>query len=281
MPFYSQGESCHEYAFAYNTFMAIKHRELAYAHIRQKVLLGKVPMGGRLSEEALAQEIGVSRTPVREALNQLGAEGLLKLVPNHGTFVQKLTRRDVAEMYELRAMLEGYAAGEAALRVTPEQIEQLQGLCERQHKLCGAVRDSKTKAPSARQLEQWALCDVAFHLLILHIAASPRTAKIVSDLRLMTQLCGHQWIDPKEYPRRWLYGTWADHLRIVRILKKRDAQGAREHMSRHVRGAMIGVLNYGRIDDAQDAEFDLPESVRQTIAQMEHLNALHSRHAFP
>jgi DNA-binding GntR family transcriptional regulator len=261
-------------------FMALKQKQLAYTHIRKKILLGKVAMGSRLSEEALAGEIGVSRTPVREALNQLGAEGLLNLVPNHGAFVQKLGRRDVRELYQLRVMLEGYTANEATTRVTPEQLEQLQHLCDRMHEMCHQLRESGKNDFSDESREQWVLIDVAFHLLVVDIAASPRTAKIISDLRLLTQICGHLWINPQDYRSKWYYLTWADHLRIVRAMRRRDGAAATRHIARHISGAMEGVLRNFAFNEAESDIPDLPESIRRTIGRMERFTHSSQKGAF-
>ncbi|MCC6240870.1 MAG: GntR family transcriptional regulator [Phycisphaerales bacterium] len=258
--------------------MALKQKELAYAHVRQKLLLGDLPMGGRLREDKLAKEIGVSRTPVREALNQLDAEGLIDLVRNRGAFVQTLTYRDVKELYSLRALLEGYAAQEAAQRATPEQLDQLFGYCQRLHEMCLQLRESDwVEFPEDLQ-KQWTLTDVAFHLLILHISGSPRASKIVADMRILTQLCGRLWIAPQTYRRYWHYMTWGDHLRIVRAIARRDGQTACLVMKKHITAARDGVLKHFPRDLNQPLR-ELPQSVRETITQMEQFTGSRRRPA--
>src|ERR1700733_14697298 len=89
-------------------------RERAYLHIQRKIAVGELPAGSRVSELLLARELGISRTPIREALGQLVAEGLLDQTPSQGAEVVRLTRQDIIELYELREALEVHAVGKAA-----------------------------------------------------------------------------------------------------------------------------------------------------------------------
>ena len=89
-------------------------RERAYLHIQQLLLSGKLEAGSSVSEQMLAKDLGSSRTPIREAMNQLAAEGLLEPSPNGGMIVTQLGREDIIELYELREALEVYAVGKDA-----------------------------------------------------------------------------------------------------------------------------------------------------------------------
>ena len=91
--------------------MSSNAAERAYQTIRARIMDGSVPPGAALREEALAAEIGVSRTPVRDALRRLLADGLVESARNRGTFVAEITTDDLLEVYQLRAMLEGFAGG--------------------------------------------------------------------------------------------------------------------------------------------------------------------------
>src|SRR5579864_9777932 len=98
--------------------------------IREAIIDGRLPPGQRLKEEELAQELGISRTPVREALLILQAEGLVTAVPNRGAVVRTYTESDLVDMYELRALLESFAAHQAAKRITEAQLAALSDSCE-------------------------------------------------------------------------------------------------------------------------------------------------------
>lgn len=103
----------------------------AYATLRERITNGEYAAGDRLREENLAEALGVSRTPVREALRRLDMEGFVVLVPHRGAHVVSWSPRDLEEIFGLRAVLEGYAARLAALRVTDEDVAALADLAER------------------------------------------------------------------------------------------------------------------------------------------------------
>jgi DNA-binding GntR family transcriptional regulator len=97
----------------------------AYAQIRQAIVEGRYRPGQRLIEQRIAEEFALSRTPVREALRRLEAEGLVQSEPNRGAIVRDLTTDDLADLYGLRARLEAYAAELAAVRIEPGEVEEL------------------------------------------------------------------------------------------------------------------------------------------------------------
>jgi DNA-binding GntR family transcriptional regulator len=101
----------------------------AYLAIRDDILSGKLRPGVRLREEELTRLVGVSRTPVREALRRLEKDGYAVVQPNRGAAVPIHTKRDIDEIFGLRALLEGHAARRAATRITPEALEQLERIC--------------------------------------------------------------------------------------------------------------------------------------------------------
>jgi len=96
--------------------------------IRDLIVEGDLPAGGRISERALCDRFGVSRTPLREALKVLASEGLVELTPNRGARVIRLTEQDAAEMFEVMGTLEGLAGELAATRITDEELAELKAL---------------------------------------------------------------------------------------------------------------------------------------------------------
>jgi DNA-binding GntR family transcriptional regulator len=103
----------------------------AYSALRAGILTGRHGFGERLGEIEIAAELGLSRTPVREALRRLGSEGLVEVLPNRGARVRTWTAQDLEESYELRAVLEGLAARRAAARVEPAVLAEMDDLAER------------------------------------------------------------------------------------------------------------------------------------------------------
>src|SRR6516162_7205711 len=99
--------------------------------IREAILDGRLPPGQRLKEEELARELGISRTPVREALLILQAEGLVDAAPNRGAVVRSHAAADLEDLYQLRALLEGHATRRAAANITQAAVEGLWASCDR------------------------------------------------------------------------------------------------------------------------------------------------------
>src|ERR1700761_6601158 len=88
--------------------------------IQRKILSGEIPSGGKVSEQAIAEELGISRTPVRSAIHELESEGLLEQVPRYGTIVRQANRRDLLELFDLRLALESFAAEMATETISAE-----------------------------------------------------------------------------------------------------------------------------------------------------------------
>ena len=109
--------------------MAEDHYSLSakvFHSIREDILNGKYQANEELKEKNIGDDLGVSRTPVREALRQLELEGLVHIIPNKGAFVEGVTLQDIKDIYEIRTLLEGLCARWAAERITQEQLEELE-----------------------------------------------------------------------------------------------------------------------------------------------------------
>lgn len=101
-------------------------RERAYEHLKTCILSGRFTPGERLTEEHLAKELGISRTPIREALHKLESEGLIKPLPTRGFIASRDSKEEVGELFEIRAVLEGYALRVICGRITDPVLEQLE-----------------------------------------------------------------------------------------------------------------------------------------------------------
>ena len=203
----------------------MKAVEKAYATIRKGILQGRYPAASRITEQEIAAQSGVSRTPVREALRRLQAEGLLHFVPNQGAVVASWSDRDVEEIFELRAMLESYTAERAAERATPEQIDQLRGLAQQQYAL------SEQRGPEA--LEQVAELNSRFHQTLQDAAGSKRLQAIVAQL-VEVPLVSQTF---RQYTPEQLLRSARHHIEIVQALENRDAGSAGAIMRAHVLAA--------------------------------------------
>jgi len=187
--------------------------------IREAIVDGRLEPGQRLKEEELARALGISRTPIREALLMLQAEGLVDAVPNRGAMVRVHTPEDLDDLYQLRALLEGYAARRAALRISDEQVEALRASCERFDRI-----------DPNKKLRELVRENMLFHSTILDIAGSARLASMVRRvIELPLVYKSYIWYSPDQQRISVHY-----HRQIVNALAARDAERAELVMKEHV-----------------------------------------------
>jgi DNA-binding GntR family transcriptional regulator len=196
--------------------------EKAYRAIRESILRKSHPPGTRLKEEHLAAEIGVSRTPVREALRRLHIEGWVEFVPNQGAFVPSWTAEEVEEIFTLRELLESYGASLAARRVTNEDIAKLLTVCD---ELDRVIEDAgPTLIETSCQLNE------EFHRLIAQASGGTRLVSMICqviELPLVMEALRHASM---EEMRR----NAQHHREIVRALEVGDPEWARAIMRTHI-----------------------------------------------
>ena len=118
----------------------------AYEAIKAAVMSGELAAGTRVKEELIAEKVGVSRTPIREALNKLTAEGFLTMPPNQGARVVQWSARDLMEITDLRAVLESHGAGIAAERISSAHLQEIDQLCERMESAVASGSDQDMDA---------------------------------------------------------------------------------------------------------------------------------------
>jgi DNA-binding GntR family transcriptional regulator len=206
--------------------------EIAY-RLERDILEGRIGLGQRLAQDELCARFGVSRTPVREALTKLEASSLVTLRPNRGAIVRTPARREVQEVYELRAELEGFAAERACSRIDGLGVRRLGAA---QHELAAAVHDVDPAAVGAAGRSELAAivgrANDAFHDLILAAADSQALADDVRRLR--------DWF-PKDYVteaassvNELLTLNVHEHEAIEAALAAGDGAGARRAMTDHI-----------------------------------------------
>lgn len=205
--------------------------------IREAIVDGRVSPGDRLKEEELAQQLGISRTPVREALLVLQAEGLVEAVPNRGSAVRAYGRRELEELYELRALLEGHVASRAATRRTDAHLEELRQSCAR----FAALLPSADVATFVGE-------NSAFHETILDAAASERLKGMVRQVVAMPLVySSYHWYSPEECA-----ASHEAHLRLLDAFERQDAAQAERVMREHVLAALDVLVRH--VGDADDVE---------------------------
>ena len=199
--------------------------ERAYGGIRQGILSGAHAPASHLREEELAAATGVSRTPVREALRRLAAEGLVELTPNRGVRVAAWSERDLQEIFELRALLESYGARLAAGRVTAPAVAELAALA--------AAMEQAARSRARDRLEQVAEINNRFHQGVLAAAANERLVALLGHV-VQVPLVRHTF---RRYAPAELGRSLAQHREILEALRHRDPAWAESAMRSHILGA--------------------------------------------
>jgi len=201
----------------------------AYQTVRDGIINGRYPPSSRITEQEIAEAAGVSRTPVREALRRLHAEGLVEFQANHGAVVTDWTDTDIDEVFELRAMLESYGAARAASHATAAQRQELRDLAEEQFRL------SSQRAEG--HLERIGELNSRFHRRLQEAANSPRLARALAALlEAPLILKTFAKYGPQDLERSALH-----HLEMVRAIDAGDPDWAASVMRSHIlaaRGAL-------------------------------------------
>ncbi len=197
-------------------------RRKAYNHIHAKILSGDLPNGHQVSELSLAREIGISRTPVREAVQQLQREGLVEQLPRLGTIVRTPERRDIVELYELREALEPFAVGLAARRAPRSEFPTLEKLCAEMDGIGEELRESGMTSLDPNRLERFLTADMAFHVMLLRASGNHRMMRIVADSRVLLRIFSAR---RQEHNLAVLRETYQFHSRVLDAIKIGDAAG--------------------------------------------------------
>lgn len=207
----------------------------AYDVIRGMIEAGELGPGARLREEALSERIGVSRTPVREAIRELTAEGLVEAVPHQGARVTSWTPEDVDELYRLRAQLEGYGARQAARNGSAAAAEALWGKAQ--------DYERESAAAQGGDLSRAVECNVAFHEAVLALAGSPRLGQLVRGVR--SALLVQRALGAYEEDDR--VRSVVHHRDIVRAVERRDEELAELAMRTHILAARYPAMRAGGV----------------------------------
>lgn len=210
----------------------------ARASLRAAILSGDLEPGARLGEVELAERLGVSRTPVREALRDLAADGLVEVLPNRGARVAQWSTADLDEIYELRALLESHGAARAATRIAPAETDVLEKLCN--------DMDACVRRGRKRDLDRITALNAEFHRRIVDAAGSPRLAGLMSTV-VQVPLVVRTF---HRYSAEAMARSLGHHRELVAALRAEDAEWARSVMSSHVHAARAVLVEHHRDSDA-------------------------------
>jgi DNA-binding GntR family transcriptional regulator len=189
--------------------------------LRQRIFRRELEPGSWIDEVKLAQEYGISRTPLREALKVLAAEGLVTMKVRRGAYVTEVSERDLAEVYHLLSLLESDAAAVVAERATEADLKELQKL---HRELERAVADR----------ERFFAVNERFHMRLLEVAGNRWRNQMVADLRKVMKLNRHNSL----LKSGRIEESLAEHAAVMDALARRDAAAARERMQAHFRNGL-------------------------------------------
>ncbi|WP_019121214.1 GntR family transcriptional regulator [Brevibacillus massiliensis] len=192
--------------------------------LRKAIVSGEFALGEKLSETALSQRLGVSRTPVREALKQLQQEGLVDIIPRVGTCVAKPTEKEISELFTIKEVLEGLAAGQMAKRGDTSELREL----------VGAMNDMEASVQS-RNIDAYVEANDRFHDAIIKGSGN---SKLQYHFNLLiNQLPYRRFVYlTLDQPNR-LEKSVEEHKQIVHAIKSQDHQLAEQVMREHVRAS--------------------------------------------
>ena len=210
-------------------------REIVFESMRDAIISGVLKPGERLMEIQLAEEMGVSRTPVREAIRKLELEAFVVMIPRKGAYVAGVSHKDVADVFEIRAALEGLAAGLAAERITEDEIEQMERVL-----LFEDGEESDLVKIVAR--------DTAFHALVYQASRNERLVQILANLREQIQRFRATSL---AVPGRVLDAI-KEHRAIVEALVDHNSEVAQELMTAHIVTAENVMFETFRADVVED-----------------------------
>jgi len=213
-------------------------RELVFEALREAILKGVLKPGERLMEIQLAEEMGVSRTPVREAIRKLELEGLVAMVPRKGAYVASLSMKDIIEVFEIRSALEGLAAELAAERITDGELEELERYLVR-----------ITESIEAGDLSLVVAVDTDFHSQLYKASRNERLAQIINNLREQIQRFRTTSLS---LPGR-MQAALEEHKKIVDAISSRDGTLARRLAEEHIENAENSFME--AIRGAEQGEF--------------------------
>ena len=210
-------------------------RDVVFNTLRHAILKGELEPGERLMEIALAQKLGVSRTPIREAIRKLELEGLVVMVPRKGAEVADITEKDLRDVLEVRTALEELSIELAMKNMTDEDYENLK-----------KTSKSFAKDSEGDDLIKIAEADVAFHEIIYMATGNKRLIQMINNLREQMYRYRLEYIKDKSTHARLV----EEHERIIEAMQKQDVNAAKAAIKLHVENQEENILKSIKVKKA-------------------------------
>ncbi|WP_343210368.1 GntR family transcriptional regulator [Anaerolentibacter hominis] len=205
-------------------------RGRVFARIRDDILDGKYQENEELKESAIGKELGVSRTPVREALRQLELEGLVTIIPNKGAYVTGITERDINDIYAIRSYLEGLCCRWACEKITPEQLTELDEI----------IYLAKFHADK-KNTEQLVELDDKFHNIIYEASGSKMLRRVLTDFHSYVHRIRTHTLSSTTRSRDCI----SEHAAIVEAFRSGNPDRAEELAHEHIQNSLDNITRKG------------------------------------
>ena len=214
-------------------------RQEAYKLIRAKFLSGELKAGTALSENKLAKEFDMSRTPIREAIRQMEMEGIIDYAPRFGAVVRTPDAKELEDMYGVREALEIYAAIEACDSISPKGIRQLNEHFDSMQQIIKRFQGVDKDFIDGEELDEFLQADLNFHQVIVSAADNKYLSKIISEQRVLIRVfTATFW----RYDEKKLQEANNFHQRLLDAISNRDADAARIATSEAMKVAKENAL---------------------------------------
>lgn len=193
-----------------------------FQKIRDNILKGEYREHEELRENTIGKELGVSRTPVREALRQLELEGLVSIIPNKGAYVTGISPKDVSDIYIIRSLLEGLCTRWATENITEAQIDQLDEII--------LISEFHMKKEGGGNADQVTDLDGKFHAILYEASNSKILSHVLMDFHKYVQLARRTSVVSEERARKSI----REHKQILRAIREKDADLAEQLANEHI-----------------------------------------------
>lgn len=212
-------------------------RDVVFNTLRQAILIGELKPGERLMEIHLADRLGVSRTPIREAIHKLEREGLVTIVPRRGAEVAQITEKSMNDVLEVRRALDALCVELACDRITEEGLEDLRAACDN-FEQCVKTKDSKKIAQA----------DVALHDIIVQATGNQRLIQLVNNLSEQMYRYRFEYIKDSSQHKTLV----EEHRIIYQSIVQKDKETAAEAARTHIDNQKKAIIRQIRLDRASE-----------------------------
>ncbi len=212
-------------------------RDVVFKKLRAEILLGKLKPGERLMEIHLAQRLGVSRTPIREAIRKLELEGLVTMIPRRGAEVAQISEKNLKDVLEVRLALETLAVRLACQRMDQQVLGELRQAC-----------DHFAKVTANKDMAEITRADVALHDVIIRSTGNRKLEQMISNLSEQMYRYRFEYIKDTSYHTLLI----EEHERIYESIAKRDPDMAEKEITNHIENQLQTIMEHLNFPTQQD-----------------------------